>query len=144
SVASNWSGGVPNSPTAIANFLGVITAPRTVTVDSNQTVKDINFNNANKYTVAGGGGTLSVNAGTITVAAGSHEISAPLSLSGAVTKTGPDTLTISGTQSNAAGSSLAVNQGVVNLNSNAGGGTAASSPLALNINGSGGGSTRVN
>jgi hypothetical protein len=138
-VAANWgfSLGVPDSPSAIANLLGVITAPRTVTLDGNRTVQDINFDNANKYTIAlGTGGTLTVNAGTISVTSGSHEISAGLRFSGAVTKTGPGTVTISGTQSHSIGSSLTVSGGTVNLNSNAGGGTAATSPLALSITGS--------
>jgi len=143
-LASNWvPQSVPDSATAIASFLGKITAPRTVTLDGNRTVKNLNFDNANKYTIAGGsGGTLTINAGAVTVTSGSHEISAPIALTGAVTKGGAGTLTISGPQSNAAGSSLTVNAGIVNLNSNAGSaGSAASSPLALNITGSG---ARVN
>jgi hypothetical protein len=144
-LATNWQPQVvPDGAGAIASFLGKITAPRTVTLDGNRTVKDLNFDNANKYTIAGGsGGTLTIQSGgTIRVDGGSHEISAPIALSGAVSKTGPGALTISGTQSNGAGSSLTVSQGVVNLNSNAGSpGSLAASPLALNVSGSG---ARVN
>jgi hypothetical protein len=143
-LATNWvPQTVPDGVGAIADFLGKITAPRTVTLDGNRTVMNLNFDNANKYTIAGGsGGTLTINAGTINVTSGSHEISAPIALTGTVTKAGPGTLTISGPQTNAAGSSLTVNAGVVNLNSNAGTpGSAAASPLTLNISGSG---ARVN
>src|SRR5687768_549297 len=43
-VASNWSNNaVPNHPTAIANFLGKTTAPRTITLDGNVTVQRLNF-----------------------------------------------------------------------------------------------------
>jgi hypothetical protein len=144
-LASNWvPQTVPDGVGAIASFLGKITAPRTVTLDGNRTVKNLNFDNANTYTIAGGsGGTLTLQGGgTITVTNGSHEISAPIALSGAVSKAGSGTLTISGPQTNAAGSALNVDGGVVNLNSNAGtAGNAAASPLTVNINGSG---ARVN
>jgi hypothetical protein len=147
-VASNWSGGIPSGPSGIANFLGKITAPRTVTLDGSRTVQSVNFDNANKYTIAAGtGGTLTVGNGTsgsITVASGTHEISAGLAFAGNVTKSGPGTLIVSGPQSHGAGSALAVNQGVVNLNSNAGvPATPASSNLAMSITG-GAGNARVN
>ncbi len=145
--AANWIGGSPNSPTAIANFLGKITAPRTITLDGSKQVQEIHFDNANKYTIAAGTGTLTVGngaTGTIEVVSAppaGHEISAPLTLAGAVAKTGPGTLTISGPQSHIAGSSLAVNAGQLNLNSNAGAAaaaaSAASAPLAISISGSG-------
>ena len=145
STASNWTGGIPNSPTAIANFLGKITAPRTVTLDGSKQVQQITFDNANKYTIApGSGGILTVgngSSGSITVANGTHEISAPLAFSGAITKSGGGTLIISGTQTHAAGSSLAVTAGQLNLNSNAGsaasGSTAAAAPLSISISGAG-------
>src|SRR5205823_1234187 len=54
SVGGNWAGSnAPNAAGAVATFGTVITAPRTVTVDSPQTTGAIVFDNANKYTVAG-------------------------------------------------------------------------------------------
>jgi hypothetical protein len=83
SVAGNWAGGVPNAAGAVANFGTIITAARTVTVDSPQTVGQINFNNAFSYTVAGTS-TLTLDASSgnaaINVTAGSHTISAPILL----------------------------------------------------------------
>ena len=143
--STNWSGGIPNGATAVANFLGKITAPRTVSLDGSKQVLTLNFDNANTYTIApGSGGTLTVGngtTGTISVAQGTHEVSAPLSLSGAVNMTGAGTLRISGAQSHAVGSTLNISAGNLILNSNAGtaasGATAASSSLALTIGGSG-------
>jgi len=41
--------------------LGAITAPRTVTLDGDRSVGRINFDNANKYTIApGSGGALTI------------------------------------------------------------------------------------
>ncbi len=51
--AANWSGGVPDAPGAVASFKGAISAPRTVTVDSDMTVGTLNFENASAYTLAG-------------------------------------------------------------------------------------------
>jgi autotransporter-associated beta strand protein len=143
--AANWSGGIPNSPSSTASFLGRITAPRTVTLDGNKQVQQVMFDNANKYTIAPGtGGTLTVGngtIGTIDVINGTHEISAPIAFSGAVTKLGAGTLVLSGLQSHASASSLAVIAGRVNLNSNAGtlasGGAASIAPLSISISGSG-------
>ena len=141
----NWSGGIPNANNAVANLLGKITAPRTITLDGDKQVLTLNIDNANKYTIApGSGGTLRVGngtTGTINVVQGTHEISAPLALSGAVSKIGAGTLRISGAQSHTAGSSLNVSAGNLNLASNAGtaatGAAAATSNLALTISGSG-------
>jgi autotransporter-associated beta strand protein len=145
-VAANWIGGIPNAPGATANFLGKITAPRTVTLDGDKTVGTINFDNANKYTIAqGSGGTLIINGSAINVAANRiAEISAPISittdtnitaasggtliLSGAMsiaagksaTKLGPGTLTLSGAQNHGAGTRLAINSGRADLNANLG------------------------
>src|SRR5207247_1730249 len=103
--------------------------------------QELHFDNPNTYTIAPGtGGTLTVGNGTIgliDVAQGTHIISAGLAFSGAVTKTGAGTLTISGVQTHAAGAALNVKRGVVNLNSNAGGGTAATSNLDLTVSGLG-------
>ena len=64
-----------------AVFGGVITAPRTVTVDIPVSVGQIFFNNANAYTIAGSN-TISLDAmsgvAQINVTSGSHTISAPV------------------------------------------------------------------
>jgi hypothetical protein len=79
----NWSGGVPNGVGSLANFGGIITAPRTVTLNAPQTVGGIIFNNANSYTVSGSN-TLTIDAssgsGSLKVLAGSHTIAAPIVL----------------------------------------------------------------
>jgi autotransporter-associated beta strand protein len=82
STASNWSGNIPSGTDAMANFYGAITSPQTVTVDGARTVGTINFNNSNKYTIAGSALTMDVSAGSasMVVGSGSHEISAPLVL----------------------------------------------------------------
>jgi len=144
--AANWlPPSVPNGATAVANFLGKITAPRTVTLDGDKTVASIAFDNGNSYTIApGSGGTLTVGDGTsgsIAVTSGSHEISAPIAFAGSVTKTGAGTLTISGAQTHSASSSLTARDGQLNLKSNAGttatGGSAAIARLGLSVNNSG-------
>jgi hypothetical protein len=80
---NNWAGEVPDSPTAIANFLGVITAPRTITLDGDRTVGTINFDSIHSYTISPGtGGSLTVGdpsqagVGLIHVAHGSHLVTA--------------------------------------------------------------------
>src|SRR5215204_1843994 len=74
-VPANWGGAVPDSPTAIANLLGKITAPRTITLDANRTLAALHFDNSNRYTIAPGtGGVLTT--GAIIVSSGTHQISA--------------------------------------------------------------------
>ena len=53
STAGNWLGGIPDSVGATANFGTVITAPVTITLDSNRTVGSVNFAGSQKYTIAG-------------------------------------------------------------------------------------------
>jgi uncharacterized repeat protein (TIGR03803 family) len=101
---ANWSTpALPNAVDSAATFGGVITAPRTVTVDSPQTVGSINFNSAQSYTIAGPGTiTLSRSSGQALVRAvnGNHTISAPLTLASDTTflaqASEAQTLTISG------------------------------------------------
>jgi hypothetical protein len=98
SVASNWTDGIPNAVDATAIFGSIITASRTVTVDSPQTVGVINFDSTNSYTVSGASAiTMDVSSGpaAINVLSGSHIISAPTVLN--------DDLTI-----NSAGSGVAL------------------------------------
>jgi hypothetical protein len=142
STAGNWTASVPNVVGARAVFGGAITAPRTVTLDVPITVGQIDLDNANAYTI-GGTNSLTIDAtsgaGEINVLAGSHVISAPVSLtdntqisvtpaagnltlgsalnaSGVnVTKVGAGRLTVN--QIDAAG--LAINEGSVAISSGA-------------------------
>jgi hypothetical protein len=80
---AKWQGGMPDSIDRVANFLGKITSPQTVTVNGDYTVGSINFKNANRYTLNGPGRiTLQSSEGAagITVAQGSHTINAPMTL----------------------------------------------------------------
>ena len=55
-VATNWAaGGAPNGINATANFGSAITAARTINAGGPVTLGTLNFNNANKYTLAGAG-----------------------------------------------------------------------------------------
>jgi hypothetical protein len=142
SLATNWTGGEPNAVGAAASFLGAITAARTITVDGPKTVGSLTFNNANRYTLAGPGPLTidSATASAIEVIAGSHTISAPvsladntvftvgpaasnLSITGALsaggvtlTKAGAGTLTLN----NVRAAGLSVNGGTVAIAPNAG------------------------
>lgn len=107
--AGNWLNGVPNAIGATAKFGPIITALRTVTVDSPKTVGTVQFNNANDYTVAGAS-ILSLNATTgnagIEILAGSHAITAPLSLDDSLDLTlasAANTLTLTGNITGAGG-----------------------------------------
>jgi hypothetical protein len=83
SSAGNWTIGVPNAATQRATFGGAISAPRTVNVDVPITVRRIDFDSANGYTLAGTNAlTLDVGGGNaqIHVTKGSHVITAPLNL----------------------------------------------------------------
>ena len=102
----NWQGGnVPNGAHAPANFLGAITASRTVNLDIPVTVGSMDFNNANQYTLLDTTGTNSITLDNgaahalIQVDQGSHVIAAPVALNSplgvTVTPSG-STLTISG------------------------------------------------
>jgi hypothetical protein len=78
---ANWKLGVPDGTDVPANFLGAITAARTVTVDQNYTIGSMKFDNANSYTIAGPGRLTFDTLGRpskIDVVTGSHTISAPL------------------------------------------------------------------
>src|SRR6185369_2080873 len=80
----NWRGTLPANSYATANFTSGITAPRTLTIDTSLTMADLNFDNANSYTLAGPG-TITLDAligiTTVTVVTGSHTIAAPVTLS---------------------------------------------------------------
>jgi hypothetical protein len=143
--AANWSGSIPNAVGAPANFLGVITAPRTITNNASVTVGSIRFNNSNSYTIAGTGSlTLDVNSGSASIRslAGAHQINLPLRLnrsthvevtSGAqltlggsttlatgttLTKLGAGTLNIGSGLTQAGAATVELNAGVTNLGGN--------------------------
>jgi|GEM_PF-1286340 len=105
----NWSAGVPNQAQTTANFLTSITANSTVTLDGSKTIGDLEITDASKsYTIAQGtGGSLILDNGSNAVVvndnAGTHTISAPVTLSSNTTVTvtnSSDTLTMSGAVSN--------------------------------------------
>jgi autotransporter-associated beta strand protein len=114
---SNWSlGSAPNGAGAFANFGGggaTITAPRTVTLNADQTVGSIGFNSAQSYTISGAN-TLTLDndadpTAQISDTNGSHTLAVNLAQGGAVTNTqfnvvnAADTLTFSGVLSGATG-----------------------------------------
>jgi hypothetical protein len=81
--STNTTPGAPNGNTAIVRFGSAITAASTVYTDTNVMAKRLEFNNANKYAVAGTGTiTLDADSGNaqIGVLLGSHEIQASLAL----------------------------------------------------------------
>lgn len=82
--STKWTLAVPNGIDSQANFYGKITAPQTVTVDgAGFSVGTMNFDNANRYTIAGPGAVtlqVSVDQAQINVLNGSHTISAPVTL----------------------------------------------------------------
>jgi autotransporter-associated beta strand protein len=158
---ANWEPSlIPDAPTASANFLGKITAPRTITLDGSRSVAQLNISNTNTYTIAsdGAGSSLTlgsdVNNAIINVGMGSHVISAPVVMSGNVlmnitggtalnmsgglsiaagktaTMTSSGSLQIGGPQNHGAGSTLNMASGHVTLNSNMG--AAATAATAAN------------
>ena len=145
--AANWTSGIPDSQAAVANLGDVsgLFGPATVTLDGNRTVGQLNFTatSASFDLAPGTGGSLIIDDGgdstgvanpLINVSAGSHFITAPLSLAagvtvnvaaagsldifsnitggGGVTKTGAGLLTLGGTNSFG---DLSVNGGTVSI-----------------------------
>lgn len=158
--AANWTGGVPDSIGATANFLAALTSPHTVTLDGPRTVGILRFDNAAASYTLGGSGTLSLDVGTgvarVAVVSGSHTIAAPVSLqdNAQVTVNPSATLTLSGPVDGVAGVTLTkdgggtlamtnlrldnavVDAGTLRIQPN-GGTTGASRVLTLAVNGSG-------
>jgi hypothetical protein len=159
---ANWDGGIPDAPDAIANFLGAITSPRTITLDGHRTVGSITFNNPQSYTIAhgvGGSLTLGQNGGvaSLTTDSGAHFINAKvifaattsidlaagsslglgngieISTSQTVIKSGPGLLSIDGPQSHQGGANLFITEGPVVLNSNAGAPATSITPATANL-----------
>jgi hypothetical protein len=155
SAAASWTTSVPNAKGANAILAGIITAPRTVTLDVPVTLRRLDFDDANAYTVSGAN-TLTLEAGSgdtlINVKSGSHTISAPvtlvddttvtitpaasnLSLTGTLTATGR-TLTKAGagtlTVNNVRAQALSIGDGTVAIAPNgAAGGVSALGALAI-------------
>jgi hypothetical protein len=108
---ANWSGAVPNAAGARAILGNKLTAPHTVTIDAPISVGQLNFDNANTYTIAGASAlTFDVSGGDaqINVTTGNHIISAAVTLAdNAVVTVSPVTSNLSLTGGiNAAGLSL--------------------------------------
>jgi hypothetical protein len=100
---ANWDGSVPNAIGALAEFSSAITQARTVTVDAPVTAGGVFFDNVQSYTV-GGTSTLTIQAATgsgqISVANGSHTISAPLVFASDASIDGAGTLTLGNVTNN--------------------------------------------
>jgi autotransporter-associated beta strand protein len=83
--AANWSTGIPGGIGNPVNFLGAISAARTITLDSARTAGSLTFDNGNPYILAGS--VLAFNNGApaaaATVQSGSHTINSNVSLPGA-------------------------------------------------------------
>jgi probable HAF family extracellular repeat protein len=131
--SSNWHGGIPNAVGVVATFGATpgLTSNGIVTLDGNQTVGHIVFNNnGSSYTLnTGSNGTLTIDdtndvAGaspSITVSAGSHTINAPIVLA---TNNGSMGVTINtwvGTTLTLGGSVTALNGGSATLTTTGGG-----------------------
>jgi fibronectin-binding autotransporter adhesin len=103
--AANWNGTVPNAIGATVNFDTALSAPATITLAAPRTVGSLSFTSATHgYTLAASGsGSLTLNNGSsqsnMINAAGSHTISAPITLATSTTASVPtaaDTLTLGG------------------------------------------------
>jgi autotransporter-associated beta strand protein len=113
---SNWGGAVPNGPDVIANFGTAIPSSTVVTLDNNQSVGGVIFNNSsNSYTLSSGTGNFAltidggVDTGILENDGGTQTISAPLildtNLALQVTSTGSKTM-LTGPISGSAGVAL--------------------------------------
>jgi probable HAF family extracellular repeat protein len=131
--ASNWTGNIPNAVGVVANF-GTspgLAASGDVTLDGNQTVGHIVFNNnTSSYTInSGSGGSLIIDDSTdvagptpsITVSAGSHAINAPIILATNNGSIGVVVNTWTGTSLTLGGSIAAMNGGSGVLTADGGG-----------------------
>jgi len=124
-IGANWDDGVVPAANQTLTFAASNQGANVpVTVDApggGRSVSGLIFNNASSSFNLGGSNSLTINAGSaIDVQAGSHTISAPMVGSGTITKSGPGTIAVSGTQTWAANSNLAVTAGTFNHASNSG------------------------
>ena len=146
---TNWTpAGIPGTSEHTAVFGAAITANRTVTVDENVTVQNIEFDNVNTYAIAGTG-TVQLDAGTaaaatLNVVQGTHEFQARVALLGDVsadintgstlefnnrlnlngstlTKTGEGTLAVNNRVTAGAGGAIVGGAGVISGSGTVGG-----------------------
>jgi hypothetical protein len=108
--SANWLGGVPNASNVRATFGSAITAPRTITLSSEQIVGTVSFNSAQRYTLSGPGTLNLTSSGRslVEVLSGSHTIAAPVNFSNSATLSveSSSTLTMSGEMSSNASVNL--------------------------------------
>lgn len=83
--SANWSPGVPNAVRAVATFDSTLplTGPLTATLDAATILSELNFDSSESILIAGGN-TLTLDssgAAEVTASAGSHDISAAVSMS---------------------------------------------------------------
>jgi hypothetical protein len=83
--SGNWvDHGVPNSKQEVADFADVITANRTVAMNSNYSLKGLRFRDSSHSYLINGAGAITIDAdtgnGIIEVVAGNHQILNPLTL----------------------------------------------------------------
>jgi hypothetical protein len=151
---------VPNSAGANAYLSSIISAPRSLTMNSTTRLGTLAFNNAYTYDIIGTGNLRMENTGSaiarLYTVQGNHRISVPLAFISStamdlapntslrtggtfsiasgktLTKTGFGTLTIDGAQSYGSPATLAVSGGTVNMNTNAG--SSAAALLSINAN----------
>ena len=125
--SGNWQGGIPNASGVVATFGATpgLTSDGIVTLDANQTVGHLVFNNTgSSYTLnAGTGGTLTIDDTTdlagaspsIAVSAGSHTINAPIVLATNNGSMGVTINTWAGTTLTLGGTITAYNNGAATL-----------------------------
>jgi autotransporter-associated beta strand protein len=105
SSGSNWSGGVPQNAGDTATFGSAITAPATITLDTNESIAQATFSNSNSYSIAGTN-TLTLdgkgNGASLVVTNGSHTVSVPVALNDTTTLavSAGNALTLSGVIAN--------------------------------------------
>ncbi|MEX2139475.1 MAG: PEP-CTERM sorting domain-containing protein [Pirellulales bacterium] len=147
---NNWAPMVPNAAGVEAAFAGVITAPRTVTVNNTITVGSLFFDSAQSYTIAGSNTlTLDSTSGDaqINVASGNHTISAPVTLADNTTVTvtpAASNLAITGTLTAAGQNLTKAGAGTLTLNNvRAAGLSVNAGTVAVAPNGSNAGTSAV-
>jgi autotransporter-associated beta strand protein len=146
STGGNWVGGTfPNGVGQTARFAGLAPGGN-VDLNGNKTVSGLIFDNGSSYTLSGAASVLTIDngsaAGAITVSNGSHEISVPVTLAGAVAVelSNGANLTLNGDLSGAQAMSVS-GQGNLNLRGTNGFTTLAVSGSRINVGTEGGSDT---
>ena len=84
--AANWSAGIPSGAGAVARFGTLAAAASTISLDADQTVGNIIFDNIDGYTLDGGLDTLTLDNGiaaaAVNVLVGDHTVAAAITLEG--------------------------------------------------------------